>query len=125
MSTNNGRRGGRHSWLLDRSNPTVPAVVSVRGLQRVDVLANFGPPGTQHGTPEEEDEVGNTIMSMEEAARSEGSRRKMIAMVVAHTFRGRNTHNNGGALMHRGRERREREETSSTKHPQNTRMNTK
>ena len=91
------KRRARHSWLLDRSNPTLPAVVSVRGLQRVDVLASFGPPGTQHGTPEEEDEVGSTIMSKEEAARSEGWRRKMTAMGIARTsWRRNHSHNNGG-----------------------------
>jgi len=58
----------------------------VRGLQRVDVLANFGPPGTQHGTLEEEDEVGSIFTPVEEAACPEWRRRRRIAMVVAHTL---------------------------------------
>ena len=80
-------RQGRKTFQITRSlkSKTLPAVVSVRGLQRVDVLANFGPPGTQQGTPEEEDEVGGIYTSMEEAACPEG-RRRVNAMVVACTL---------------------------------------
>ena len=56
----------------------------MRRLQRVDVLASFGPPGNQYGVSEEEDEVGSTITSMEEAACLEW-RRRGITVVVAHT----------------------------------------
>ena len=43
--------------------------------------------------------------------KEEEGERRLLAL-----FGEGNTHNNGGALMHRERERREREETSSTKH---------
>ena len=81
-------RKGRKTFLITRSlkSKTLPAVVLLRGVQRVDVLANFGPPGNQHGTPEEEDEVGSIFTSMEEAACPEWRRRRGIAMVVAHTL---------------------------------------
>ena len=57
----------------------------MRGLQRVDVLASFGPPGNQHGVSEEEDEAGSTITSMEEAACLERRGRRGVTMGVAHT----------------------------------------
>ena len=81
-------RKRRKTFLITRSLKfkTRPAIVSVRGLQRVDALANFGPPGNQHGMPEEEDEVGSIVTSMEEAACPEWRRRRGIAMVVAHTL---------------------------------------
>ena len=80
----------------------------MRGLQRVDVLANFGPPGTQHGTPEEEDKGGSIVTSMEEAASSEG-RRRVIAMVVARTS-WRRKHSQRWWGTHAKREREEGEE---------------
>ena len=75
------------TFLVIRSlkSKTLPVVVSVSGLQWVDVLANFGPSGNQHGTPEEEDEVGSIVTSMEEAVCPE-RRRRGIAMVIAHTL---------------------------------------
>ena len=81
-------RKGRKMFLITRSlkSTTLPAIVSVRGLQWVDVLANFGPPDTQHGMPEEEDEVGSIFTSMEETACPEGRRRRVNAMVVACTL---------------------------------------
>ena len=80
-------RGGRHSLLLrSLKSKTLPAVVSVRGLQRVDVLVSFGPPGNQHGTPEEEDKVRSIVTSMEEAACPKWRRRRGIVVVVAHTL---------------------------------------
>ena len=61
---------GRKTFPITRSlkSKIIPVVVLVRGLQRVDVLANFGLPGTQHGTSEKEYEVGSIFTSMEEAA---------------------------------------------------------
>ena len=81
------KRKGRKTFLITRSlkSRILPAVVSVRGLQRVDALANFGPPGNQYGAPEEEDEVGSIFTFMEEAACPKW-RRRGIAMVVAHTL---------------------------------------
>ena len=81
-------RKGRKTFLITRSlkSKILPAIVSVRELQRIDVLANFGPPGNQHGTPEEEDEVGSIVTSMEETVCLEWMRRRGIVVVVAHTL---------------------------------------
>ena len=112
-------RKGRKTFLITRSlkSKTLPAVVSVRGLQRVDVLANFGPPGTQHGTPEEEDEVGSIFTSKEEAACPEGRRRRVNAMVVACTL-WRRKHSQQWWGTHAQRERGGR---GRRHHPQSTR----
>ena len=112
---------GRKIFLITRSlkSKTLPAVVSVRGLQRVDVLANFGPSGTQHGMPEEEDEVGSILTSMEEAACPKGRRRRVIAMVVARTL-WRRKHSQQWWGTHAQRER-ERGGRGRRHHPQSTR----
>ena len=71
-----------HFRLIDRSSPSHRRLV-VRGLQRDDFLASFGPPGTQHGTPEEEEGDDCLITPMEEDARQEKERRKLSTLVVA------------------------------------------
>ena len=66
----------------DRSRPFHRRPVVGR-LQRNDLGGSFGPPSTQHGTPEEEGDGGSIITPMEEEACPEGRRRRLLAMVVA------------------------------------------
>ena len=69
----------------------------------------------QHGTPEEEDDVGNIITSMEEAVELEWRRRRRrIAVVVGSHALEKQHSQQWWTLMHKERERRGREKTSST-----------
>ena len=55
----------------------------VRGLQRDDLRGSFGPPGTLHETPKEEEGGGSIVTPREGEACLEGERRRLLAMVVA------------------------------------------
>ena len=78
----NKENEGEAFLFRDRSRPFCRRPV-VRRLQRNDPGGSFGPPGTQHGTPEEEEDGGSIVTPMEEEACPEGRRRRVLAMVVA------------------------------------------
>ena len=66
----------------DRSSPFRRRPV-VRRLQQNYPVGSFGPPSTQYGTHEEEEDDGSIVTPMEEKACLEGRRRRLLAMVVA------------------------------------------
>ena len=75
----------------------------MRGLQRDEFLASFGPPGTQHGTPEEEEGDDCLITPMEKDARQEKGEEKAIRLSRCSLFLdGGEAHSNGGTQRDEG-----------------------